>query len=63
MVVKMPNRLTEGDFCYVDLVGRGTFEGKVVSVGKDYEIRLQMNGEVVTAPNSAVWTAPEPLRV
>jgi hypothetical protein len=59
----MSHQLDEGDFCYVDLVGRGTFEGTVVSVGKDYEIRLKATDEVVTAPNSEVWTAPKSLRV
>lgn len=52
------NRPKPGQFCYVDLTGRGTFEGIVVSAGEDYEIRLRTTDEVVTAPNSEVWTAP-----
>lgn len=52
----MSDRPKAGDFCYVDLVGRGTFEGTVVSAGKNYEIRLKANDETVEAPDSAVWT-------
>lgn len=48
--------IEEGEFCYVDLVGRGTYEGTVVSAGRDYEIKLKATEEVVTAPNSEVWT-------
>jgi hypothetical protein len=54
----MNERPEKGDFCYVDLVGRGTFEGIVVASGRDYEVRLKDTGEVVEAPNSEVWTAP-----
>lgn len=52
------NHPKEGEFCYVDLVGEGTFEGTVVSSGRDYEIRLKSEDRVVEAPNSCVWTAP-----
>lgn len=50
-------RPKKGDFCYVDLPGEGTHEGKVVASGRDYKIRLKETGKVVEAPNSAVWTA------
>jgi uncharacterized Fe-S cluster-containing radical SAM superfamily enzyme len=54
----MSDRPEEGEFCYVDLVGDGTYEGEVVSKGRDYVIRLKKNGNVVEAPDSCVWTAP-----
>jgi hypothetical protein len=50
-------RPAEGDFCYVDLPGDGTYEGEVVASGRDYKIRLKDTGKVVEAPNSAVWSA------
>jgi hypothetical protein len=55
----MNDRPEKSDFCYVDIAARGTFEGTVLSAGKDYMIRLEKDDEeVVTVPNSAVWTAP-----
>jgi hypothetical protein len=50
----------KGDFCYVDLTARGTYEGKVLSAGKDYTVQLRESDEIVEAPNSEVWTAPMP---
>lgn len=57
-MVVVTERPQEGDFCYVGLAGRGTFEGEVVSAGKDYKIRLKTSDELVEVPNSEVWTAP-----
>lgn len=47
----------KGEFCYVDLTGIGTREGRVISAGKDYEVRLVNEERTVTVPNSCVWTA------
>lgn len=48
-----------GELCYVDLTGEGTYEGEVISEGRNYVVRILETDELVNVPDSAVWTTNE----
>jgi hypothetical protein len=53
MDIELPD---EGDFAYVKPPGGSVREGKVVSTGENYEIRLRHTEETITVPETEVWT-------